>query len=68
MKQDNASQLDLTPLLHMKEVADILGICQSFAYRLVQRGDLPGIHMGRSVRVHPKVLHEFMQQNSSKEG
>ena len=55
-------------LLKVAEVAQILNISKSLAYRLIQSGDLPSIRLGRSVRVRPADLEQFIQSNLSEIG
>lgn len=42
-------------LLRAQEVADVLNIGKSTAYMLMQRGDIPSIKVGKSVRVLPSA-------------
>ena len=48
-------------LLKADEVAELLSVSRSFAYALMQTGQLPTVHLGRSVRVRPEDLEEFIQ-------
>ena len=50
-------------LLKAKEVADLLSVSRSFAYSLMQSGQLPTVQLGRSVRVRPEDLEEFIKLN-----
>jgi len=47
-------------LLKAAEVAQILNISMGLAYRLMQRGELPSVRLGRSVRVRPVDLEQFI--------
>jgi excisionase family DNA binding protein len=47
-------------LLTADEVAEKLSIGLSTAYRLLQRGDLPSVRIGRWVRVRPEDLRRFV--------
>lgn len=47
-----------------EEVAQILRISRAYAYRLMQRGDIPTIHLGRRVLVSQTSLLEFIQENN----
>lgn len=38
-------------MLRPAEVAVLLGISRSEVYRLIERGDIPAVRFGRSVRV-----------------
>jgi excisionase family DNA binding protein len=48
----------------MPEVAIILGIGRSTVYELVQRGDLPAIHVGRAVRIPAAALQRWVEQQT----
>jgi excisionase family DNA binding protein len=50
-------------LLKANEVAELLSVSRSFAYALMQTGQLPTVRLGRSVRVRPEDLEEFIQLN-----
>ena len=50
-------------LLKANEVAELLSVSRSFAYALMQTGQLPIVHLGRSVRVRPEDLEKFIQMN-----
>ena len=47
-----------------EEVAQILRISRAYAYRLMQRGVIPTIRLGRRVLVSQTSLLEFIQENS----
>jgi excisionase family DNA binding protein len=47
-------------LLTADEVAEKLSIGLSTAYLLLQRGELPSVRNGRSVRVRPDDLRRFV--------
>lgn len=51
------------PLLKINEVALLLHISRSFAYNLVMSGALPVIKIGRSRRVRPVDLEQFINSN-----
>ena len=50
-------------LLKAEEVAELLSVSRSFAYALMQTGQLPTVHLGRAVRVRPEDLEEFIHLN-----
>ncbi|MCD6577840.1 MAG: helix-turn-helix domain-containing protein [Anaerolineaceae bacterium] len=50
-------------LLKAVDVADILNISRSLAYRLLQRGEIPAIRINQSVRVQPRDLQQFIEEN-----
>lgn len=52
-------------LLTAKNVASILKISKSMAYRLIQRGDIASVQICNSVRVRHKDLETYIQKNWS---
>lgn len=50
-------------LLRLHEVANYLNISRSHAYHLVQAGLIPCVRMGKSCRVRPQDLEDFIEQN-----
>jgi excisionase family DNA binding protein len=40
-----------------------LQVSLSFAYTMMQRGDIPTVRLGRAVRVRPEDLEEFIRSN-----
>ena len=50
-------------LLRAQDVAELLSVSRSFAYALMQSGQLPTVQLGRAVRVRPEDLEEFIQLN-----
>jgi len=53
---------DARRLLKAKEVADILQVSRSMAYRMMQRGEIPTIRVGSSVRVRGSDLEVFIKK------
>jgi len=52
-------------LLNANEVASILNVCRSFAYRLMQTGQVRTVQIGHSVRVRPEDLDRYILDNMS---
>jgi len=50
-------------LLKAKEVADILQISRSMAYRMMQRGEIPTVRVGSAVRVRGSNLEVFIKKS-----
>jgi excisionase family DNA binding protein len=50
-------------LLKPVEVASLLGISKSFAYRLLQTGEIPTVRLGKACRVRPQDLEAYIEQN-----
>jgi excisionase family DNA binding protein len=51
-------------LLNCTELAQILNLSRKHLYRLMQRGEIPVIRFGRSVRVRPADLEAFIYERS----
>ena len=52
-----------THLLRAQEVAAVLNVSRSQAFALMRNGDLATVRFGRSVRVRPEDLEEFIEKN-----
>ena len=50
-------------LLKPLEVASVLGISKSFAYRLLQTGEIPTVRLGKACRVRPTDLAKYIERN-----
>jgi excisionase family DNA binding protein len=50
-------------LLRATEVAQILDISRSMAYRLIQTGEIRSVHIGMSRRVRPEDLQRYIETN-----
>ena len=57
----------LSRLLNAQEVAAALNMGLSTVYMLVERGDLPSIRIGRSVRVRPEDLVKFIESKAQRQ-
>ncbi|GAG43009.1 unnamed protein product [marine sediment metagenome] len=53
-------------LLTPREVAEYLSLGRSTVYLLIKNGDLPSIRIGRSVRVNPLDLEEYIELNTTR--
>ncbi|MDD3925896.1 MAG: helix-turn-helix domain-containing protein [bacterium] len=49
-------------LLRPREVARMLGICLNQIYKLAERGELPSVRIGRSVRIPSGALHVWLEE------
>lgn len=51
-------------LLKAAEVAEILGVSRTQAYRLMQMGEIPSVRFGqRTVRVRPEDLKRYIEKH-----
>ena len=53
----------LTKLLTYRDVADALGVSQMTVRRMVERGDLPIIRVGRQVRFDPFEVRLYVERS-----
>lgn len=49
-------------LLKVQEVADILGLSISGTYNLIQKGGLPTLKIGKSYRIKPAELEQWLSK------
>ena len=54
----------LPRLLNAQDVAGALNMGISTVYLLVERGELPSIRIGRSVRIRPEDLEKFIESKT----
>jgi len=52
-------------LLKGNDVAQILNVSRSQAYKLMQQDQIPTVRIGRSVRVRYESLLQFIEQNTA---
>ncbi len=57
----------LSRLLNAQDVAAALKMGLSTVYQLVERGELPSIRIGRSVRIRPEDLEEFIESKAQRQ-
>ena len=53
----------LQSLLKATDVAEILNISRSMAYRLMQTREIPTVSIGTAKRVRPVDLHNYINAN-----
>lgn len=53
-------------LLTRKETAQKLGVSLPTVDRLIARGELPVVRLGRSVKIHEGLLDEWVRENVGK--
>ena len=63
-KMGNVTQIET--LLTPKEVAEKLRIGISTVYHLAQRGALPGIKIGGTLRFSPEILTQYLKDLGKK--
>ena len=56
--------MEMNRLLTGKEVAIILSISKAFAYRLMAERKIRTVRLGRSVRVRPDDLKQFVEAST----
>lgn len=50
--------------LTVAEVAELMRVSRMTVYRLVNRGELPAVRVGRSFRVPQDALDAYLRENS----
>ena len=50
-------------LLKASDVAACLNVSRSFAYHLIQTGELPTVRLGKACRVRPQDLEAYIEKN-----
>ena len=58
----------VTTLLTVEEVSKMLGLSDSFVYRLVRLKELTAVRIGTAVRIRPEDLEEFIRHNLTVNG
>ena len=65
--RDLSSSTKQGNLLTGDDVARKLNVSRTFAYQLMCRGEMPTVHLGRSVRVRSADLENYISANISRE-
>jgi excisionase family DNA binding protein len=66
---DAASRAERSPrlLLTVEEAAERIGICRSNMFKLIRRGEIQSVRVGRLRRVTPDALEDFVRRLSAEE-
>ncbi len=64
MTTPDADRDDLPELVTIVEVAAALRVSRATIYRLVHNGELPGVRVGKAMRVTRRAVSEFMRRPS----
>ena len=66
---DAASRAEIPPrlLLTVEEAAERIGICRSNMFKLIRRGEVQSVKVGRLRRVTPDALEDFVRRLSAEE-
>jgi excisionase family DNA binding protein len=54
-------------LISIAEFQEITGVSRSTVYRLIERGDISCVHIGRSVRLHRDDVNVWLEKLSAAE-
>ncbi|RMD65754.1 MAG: DNA-binding protein [Planctomycetota bacterium] len=57
----------IDPLLTYRQAATVLGVTDRTVWTLVDRGELPAVRFGRSVRIDPADLRAFIDRSKRAE-
>jgi excisionase family DNA binding protein len=66
---DAASRMEGPPrlLLTVEQAAERIGICRSNMFKLIRRGEVQSVRVGRLRRVTPEALEEFVRRLSAEQ-
>jgi putative molybdopterin biosynthesis protein len=53
---------DPRPPLRPHDAAEMLSVSRKTVYRLIERGELRAVHVGRAIRIDPSDLAQFLSQ------
>lgn len=62
MEELNEGIFQKDRLLKASEVAELLNVSRAMSYHLLQSGQIPVVHINRTVRVKPDDLRSFIEQ------
>ena len=57
------SPLNEVRFLTVAEVAAVMRVSKMTVYRLVHKGDLPAVRVGRSFRVSEKAVQDYLRES-----
>jgi putative molybdopterin biosynthesis protein len=63
IKKNPNNKPNINRLLKPEEVAEILNISRSFAYLLMQSGQIPTVRLGKARRVRLEDLNNYIEKN-----
>ena len=52
----------------IEQVATWLNVARSTVYLMLERGELPVVRIGRSVRIRPEDVREYLERNTGRAG
>jgi excisionase family DNA binding protein len=66
---DAASRMEGPPrlLLTVEQAAERIGICRSNMFKLIRRGEVQSVRVGRLRRLTPEALEEFVRRLSAEQ-
>ena len=66
---DARARVDGAPrlLLTVEEAAERIGICRSNMFKLIRRGEIQSVKVGRLRRVTPAALEDFVRRLTAEE-
>ena len=65
MARNRAPESSPRLLLTVEEAADLIGICRSNMFKLIRRGEVKSVKVGRLRRVTPAALEDYVRQLSA---
>ena len=65
MARKRASESSPRLLLTVEEAADRIGICRANMFKLIRRGEVKSVKVGRLRRIPPAALEDYVRQLSA---
>ena len=65
MKNQSTKLGDFQTLLNANDIATILNVSKTFAYKLMRNGEIPTVKMLKARRVREEDLHQYIKHNIS---
>ncbi len=65
MKNQSTKLGDFQTLLNANDIATILNVSKTFAYKLMRNGEIPTVKMLKARRVREEDLHQYIKRNIS---
>ncbi len=65
MKNQTAKQGDFQTLLNANDIATILNVSKTFAYKLMRDGEIPTVKILKARRVREEDLRQYINHNIS---
>jgi excisionase family DNA binding protein len=62
MTADGEAGRSISPLLSVRQVAKLLGVCPATVYALCEQGQLPHYRVLNAIRIDPREVRRFLEE------